>query len=90
MEKSNTTSINFARDKINRISSSNLYLGDIDAANDFENLKKLGITHILTVSIEDVPNNIEVFAFITNQMNRGFNGNKSKLKMLSLKIFCLT
>jgi hypothetical protein len=60
MEKSSKTSINFARDKINRISSSNLYLGDLNAANDTENLMNLGITHILTVSFEDVPNNIEV------------------------------
>ena len=64
MEKINTTTINFARDKINRISSSNLYLGDIHAANDTENLKMLGITHILTASIEDVPINIEVFRII--------------------------
>ena len=68
MEKSNTTSITFARDNINRISSSNLYLGDINAANDTENLKALGITHILTVSFEDVPNNTEVYVFIINTM----------------------
>ena len=60
MEKSNTTSINFARDNINRISSSNLYLGDLNAAKDTKNLKALGITHILTVSFDDVPNNTEV------------------------------
>ena len=90
MEKSNTTTINFARDKINRISSSNLYLGDINAANDTENLKTLGITHILTVSFEDIPTNIEVIILISVIINRGFNGNISRLKMLSLKIFCLT
>ena len=86
MEKSNTTSINFARDKINRISSSNLYLGDINAANDTENLKVLGITHILTVSFEDIPNNIEVIILISVIINRSFNGNISRLKMLSVKI----
>jgi hypothetical protein len=90
MEKSNTTSINFARDKINRISSSNLYLGDINAANDTENLKMLGITHILTVSIEDIPQNIEVVVTLANIINRGFNGDISRSKILSLKIFCLT
>ena len=66
MEKSYTTSINFARDNMNQISSSNLYLGDINAANDTENLKSLGITHILTVSFEDVPNKTEACVFIIN------------------------
>lgn len=69
MEKSNTsttTVINFARHNINRISTLNLYLGDINSANDFENLMTLGITHILTVSIEDIPNNVEVQLFRNN------------------------
>lgn len=42
-----------------------LYLGGFDAANDTLNLKKAGITHILTVAACLTPCNVEViFIFI--------------------------
>jgi hypothetical protein len=52
--------INFTREKLHQIPPEKLYLGDIEAANDILNLKKLGITHVLTCSVEAIPKSIDV------------------------------
>ena len=38
-----------------------LYLGNIDAANDYLSLKRNGITHILTAAMGLTPVNVEHF-----------------------------